>query len=364
MKRKIRLGILFGGRSSEHEVSLASARAVIAALDSDRYEVVPIGITKQGAWLIGEVPTLLQGQEVSPEIPDTLEVVADVTRQRLVPMRPGSIQPHESAVDVVFPLIHGPYGEDGTVQGLLELADIPYVGAGVLASSVGMDKAMMKTVFEHAGLPVVPYRWFSVKRWQTAPDEVIAEIESALEYPVFVKPCNLGSSVGISKARTRDELWTAVQEAARYDRKIIIEKGVNAREVECAILGNDDPTVSVFGEIVPHHEFYDYEAKYTEGLTDYIIPARLSAEQVRTLTDMALCAFHAIDAAGMARVDFFIERSSERLILNEINTIPGFTPTSMYPKLWEASGLSYSELIDRLIELALERHAEKKRRSL
>ncbi|HZT96812.1 MAG TPA: D-alanine--D-alanine ligase family protein [Chloroflexota bacterium] len=356
MIRKTRVGVVFGGRSGEHAVSLASARAVIDAIDVDRYDVVPIGITRSGSWLLGEGPALLESREVSDETPETAELVADITRRGLVPVdRHRSLDAHENAVDVVFPLLHGPYGEDGTVQGLLELAAVPYVGAGVAASAVGMDKAFMKALFEHAGLPMTPYFVFNARDWERGADQVIASTESKLRYPVFVKPCRLGSSVGIDKARDTEELRTTVESALLHDSKIIVEQGVEGREVECGVLGGDDPMVSVFGEIDCRHEFYDYEAKYSEGLSELIIPANLTAAQVRELTDIALKAWAAIDAYGMARVDFFIEHETERVILNEINTIPGFTRTSMFPKVWEASGLSFGDLISRLIDLALER---------
>ena len=364
MKNRIRVGLLFGGRSGEHEVSLASATSVFEALDPDRYEAIPIGITRQGHWLIADSPEHLLKQEVTLELPETSEALPDVTHHGIVRVdERGGINLHQTAVDVVFPLLHGPYGEDGTVQGLLELADIPYVGAGVLASAVGMDKAMMKNVFAQAGLPVAPYRYFSSREWRTQRAGVVHSLEAEVAYPLFVKPCNLGSSVGISKAHDREELESAIDLAIRYDRRIIVEQGILAREVECSVLGNDDPLVSVPGEVVSHHEFYDYDAKYTEGLADLIIPARISPEQTRTVQDYARRAFLAIDAAGLARVDFLIRRSDGEVLVSEINTIPGFTSTSMYPKLWEASGVSYRELVDRLIQLAFDRHAEKGNRS-
>jgi len=362
--RKIRVGLLFGGRSGEHEVSLASAASVLEALDPAKYEAVPIGITREGQWLMAASPEHLLKSEVTLELPETTEALPDVTHHGIVRVNErGGIDLHETAVDVVFPLLHGPYGEDGTVQGLLELADIPYVGSGVLGSSVSMDKAMMKTVLEGAGLPGVPYRLVTAKEWFRRPAEAATALSEALTYPLFVKPCNLGSSVGISKVHTLVELESALDLAAGYDRRIIVEEGIDAREVECSVMGNDDPIVSVPGEIIPHHEFYDYEAKYTEGLADLIVPARLSADQARTVREYAERAFLAVDAAGLARVDFFVRRADGEVLVNEINTLPGFTTTSMYPKLWEASGVSYSDLVDKLIQLALERHAEKDRRS-
>jgi D-alanine-D-alanine ligase len=268
----------------------------------------------------------------------------------------GGIDLHETAVDVVFPLLHGTFGEDGAIQGVLEMAGIPYVGSGVLGSAVSMDKMMMKSLFAQAGLPSVPHRLVLASEWGRRGREVVEELELQLEYPLFVKPCNLGSSVGISKAHGRSELESAIDLATRYDRRVIVEGGVDAREFECSVLGNDEPMVSVVGEIVPRNEWYDYDSKYTEGLADLIIPARLEPDLAETVRSYARRAFEAVDAAGLARVDFFVRRDNHQIIVNEINTIPGFTSTSMYPKLWEASGVSYPELIDRLIQFALERH--------
>ena len=362
--KKIRVGLLFGGRSGEHEVSLASALSVLHALHPEKYEAVPIGVTREGHWLIGDSPEHLLKQEVTLEIPDTTEAVPDVTHHGIVRVNErGGIDLHQTAVDVVFPLLHGPCGEDGTVQGLLELADIPYVGSGVLGSAVSMDKLTMKALFEHAGLPVGPYSALTARAWASDPASALASLEHSLHYPMFVKPCNLGSSVGISKAHDRAELEVSIEVAARYDRRIIVEEGVQGREIECSVLGNDDPLVSVPGEVVPHHEYYDYEAKYTDGLADLIIPADLSPAQNREVRELAARTFETVDAAGLARVDFFVRREDGQVLVNEINTIPGFTATSMYPKLWEASGVSYTELIDRLIQLAFDRHAEKATRS-
>jgi D-alanine-D-alanine ligase len=362
--KKIRVGLLFGGRSGEHEVSLASALSVLHALHSEKYEAVPIGITREGHWLIGDSPEHLLEQEVTLEIPDTAEALPDVTHHGIVRVdERGGIDLHQTAVDVVFPLLHGPYGEDGTVQGLLELADIPYVGSGVLGSAVSMDKLTMKALFEHAGLPVGPYSSLTAGAWASDPANALHSLEHSLQYPMFVKPCNLGSSVGISQAHDRAELEASIELAARYDRRIIVEEGVEGREIECSVLGNDNPLVSVPGEVVPHREYYDYEAKYTDGLADLIIPAELSPVQTREVRELAARAFVTVDAAGLARIDFFVRRADGQVLVNEINTIPGFTATSMYPKLWEASGVSYTELIDRLIQLAFDRHAEKANRS-
>jgi D-alanine-D-alanine ligase len=346
--KKLRVGVILGGRSGEHEVSLRSAQSVMAAMDQASYEIVPIAIDKQGRWLLGpEAKTILAAPgEPSPAPADS----------SLIPR-------HESLrnVDVVFPVLHGPYGEDGTVQGLLELAHIPYVGCGVLASALAMDKAACKAVFAAAGLPQLPFLLVKRRRWEAEPEQVLADVESRLAYPLFVKPANLGSSVGVSKATQRPELARALDEAARYDRRLLVEQGIDAREIEVSVLGNDDPVASVPGEIVPVREFYDYAAKYLDPGSELIIPAPLDPGLTEAVRQMAVQAFLAIDGAGMARVDFLLERQSNQLYLSEVNTIPGFTSISMYPKLWEASGLPYPALIDRLIELALERHADKGR---
>jgi D-alanine-D-alanine ligase len=371
MADRLRIGVLFGGKSGEHEVSLTSARAVMAALDRDKYDVVPIGITKGGRWLAGGDPLAALEAAADPLLlPAGAELrmkneelradqsVADVTNIMLA-ARPDpqfSILNAQSSIDVIFPVLHGPMGEDGTVQGLLELAGLPYVGCGVLASAVGMDKAMMKAAFAAAGLPMVP--WLLIRRidWQHDNAQVVEQIEASLRYPVFVKPANLGSSVGITKATDRVVLRCGIEEAARYDRRIIVEQGVDAREIEVSVLGNDDPLASVPGEIVPSNEWYDHAAKYLGGESRILIPAPIApalAEQARTL---GVRAFKAIDGAGLARVDFLLDRATEVLYLNEANTMPGFTAVSMYAKMWEASGMSYAALLDRLIELALERH--------
>jgi D-alanine-D-alanine ligase len=356
--RKIRLGILFGGRSEEHPVSVSSAQSMMEAIDSDRFEVVPIGITRDGKWRLGAEPSLLTDFEVRENTPGTRGVLADISGRSL--LAAGPAQSEDGPIDVIFPVLHGPYGEDGTVQGLLDLAGIPYVGSGVLGSAVSMDKSVMKALFEHAGLPVAPYLVFTAREFEQESEQIITRIEHQLGLPVFIKPCRLGSSVGISKAETTDELWSGIRLSLAHDRKVIVEQAVRAREVECGVLGNDSPAVSVFGEITTNHAFYDYEAKYSEGLAELTIPARLTSDQVSTLTDIAKRAFAAVDAEGMARVDFFIEKESGTVVLNEINTIPGFAPTSMFPKLWEASGLKYGDLIARLVDLALERHAQRR----
>lgn len=368
MSRRLRVGVIFGGRSGEHEVSLASARSVMAAMDKTKYEPVPIGITKEGRWLLSGEPlrlleeaarrgrqALAAGEQALP--PRELIPIGNDGSSADIP-RPSPL----ASLDVVFPVLHGPFGEDGTVQGLLELADIPYVGAGVLASAVGMDKAVMKDLFKAHGLPITRHRVILRKAWEADPVRVVREVENVFAYPCFVKPACLGSSVGVTKAHHRAELEAGLAEAARYDRKIIVEEAVpHAREIECSVLGNDDPIASVPGEVIPSREFYDYAAKYLDNASQLLIPAPLPpslAEQVRALS---IAAFKAIDGAGMARVDFLLNAQSGELYLNEVNTIPGFTSISMYPKLWEASGIPYPELIDRLIALALERHADKAR---
>jgi D-alanine-D-alanine ligase len=358
---KTRVGILFGGESGEHEVSLASATSVLNALDRGQYEPVLIGITRDGRWVALRSTAGLLEYEAPYALADGAcqgHADAGTAGAELLPMSANIEELRESAVDVVFPVMHGPRGEDGTVQGLLELAGLPYVGSGVLASSVSMDKAMMKAVFADEGLPSVPHELVTSREWEREPERCLCSIESHLTYPVFVKPCNMGSSVGISKALDRDALSQALALAARFDRRIIVEQGVDAREVECGVLGNEEPEVSVPGEIVPHHEFYDFSAKYTAGLADLVIPAELTAQQTHTVQALARRAFIAVDAAGLARVDFFVLRETGDVVVNEINTIPGFTATSMYPRLWEASGVSYTELLDRLLRLASERHEQ------
>jgi D-alanine-D-alanine ligase len=360
-KSKLRVGILFGGRSGEHEVSLASAASVIRALDPEKYEAVPIGITKEGRWLVGA-----GAQKLLPEVLKSGERVvlpADPSAASLLPVAPaGSRQESQGIhVDVMFPVLHGTFGEDGAVQGLLELAGLPYVGAGVLASSVGMDKDVQKRLFEYAGLPIVPFVAVSRKEWEREPKRTLAKIQKALRYPLFVKPATLGSSVGMTRVAKAKELPAALNLAAEFALKIIIEKAVNAREIEVSVLGNDEPKASVPGEIIPHREYYDYTAKYLEEGTRLEIPAKLTRAQAKKIQEYAIRAFRAIDGTGMARADFFVDKKTSRIFINELNTIPGFTSISMYPKMWEASGISYKELIDRLIQLALELHAEKAR---
>ncbi len=345
--KKTRVGVIFGGRSGEHEVSLRSAESVIRSLDPSKYEVVPIAITHEGRWLgTRDALKLLSPGEAIQAALKTGEPMAVVPE----PQRNG-------AVDVFFPIVHGTYGEDGTIQGLLELAGVPYVGAGVLGSAVGMDKDVMKRLLREAGLPVGDF-------WVTRAKDIeafIREFGKELPYPVFVKPANLGSSVGITKAHNAGELPAAIAFAAEFDRKIVIEKGIDAREIEISVLGNDELKASIPGEIIPSREFYDYQAKYVDDDSRLIIPAPLSEEQVRQAQDLAIRSFQALDCSGMARVDLFLEKPTGKFLVNEINTLPGFTSISMYPKLWEATGLAYADLVDRLITLAVERHSEKKK---
>jgi len=408
---KLRVGILFGGRSGEHEVSLLSAASVLNAIDKTKYEVVPIGITKDGHWVTAEhAERLLRGEKSAdknvlseaegsvrptpekhlragdPEATPGATVLA-TGEAVVVPPEPAhrdaGLAPFQTDsqglrraadrainVDVIFPVLHGTFGEDGTIQGLLELADIPYVGAGVLGSAAGMDKDIMKSLFRTAGLPIVKHVTVLRGQWERVPKKVQKLVESKLKYPVFVKPANLGSSVGISKAHDRKELGPAIEEAAKFDRKIVVEEGVGgknhkARELECSVLGNDDPKASVAGEIVPCKEFYDYDAKYLVEGSEAVIPANITKAEMKTVQKLAIAAFQAVDCKGLARVDFLMEagsqKKSRKIYVNEINTMPGFTAISMYPKLWAASGVSYPELIDRLIQLGIERHEDKKK---
>ena len=394
--KKLRVGILFGGRSGEHEVSLLSAASVFEAIDKSKYEVVPIGITKEGRWVTAaDAERLLTGKSAGegarstqahlragdPEATSSAAILA-VGEAVIVPPEPQhkqtSLMPFQTDmaltrraadrainVDIIFPVLHGTFGEDGTIQGLLELADIAYVGAGVLGSAAGMDKDIMKSLFRAGGLPIVKHVTLLRGDWERDAKKVRQTIEKKLEYPAFVKPANLGSSVGISKVHDRSELGPAIEEAAKFDRKIVVEQGVGgrkqkAREIECSVLGNDDPEASLPGEIVPGKEFYDYTAKYLDEGSELIIPAKLSKTETKQVQHLAIAAFKAVDCSGLARVDFLMEPKTHKLYLNEINTMPGFTSISMYPKMWAATGVSYSELIGRLIQLGLERHQDKK----
>jgi D-alanine-D-alanine ligase len=368
-KRRLRVGVLFGGRSGEHEVSLQSARAVMAALREAGHDVVPIGITPEGRWLVGGDPlkALLSGERTTerpvsmlPQPGGTgLVPVNEPEQDRTVERHPGP--PPIGQMDVLFPVLHGTYGEDGTVQGLFELAAVPYAGAGVLGSALGMDKVVQKTLWRGIGLPVADFLSVSRRDCEANPDSVLDRVEGEIAYPVFVKPANLGSSVGVSKARNRQELQEALAKAARYDGKLIVERGIDARELEVGVLGNDQPVASVVGEILPGAEFYDYRAKYIDAGSQAIIPADIPSQTAHEVQELAVSAFGAVAANGLARVDFFLERGTDRLYLNEINTMPGFTEISMYPKLWQASGVSFSELVTRIAELGLERFEERAR---
>jgi D-alanine-D-alanine ligase len=348
---RTRLAILYGGRSAEHQVSVVSARSVMEALDPDRFEVVPIAITRDGAWMLPDrSPLELTAAD------GTLPEVEAAGREL-------AVRPQEGVhgVDVVFPILHGPFGEDGTVQGLLELADLPYVGSGVLASALAMDKAMAKVVLAQAGLPQAPYLVVPERDWRADPDRVAAEVGGRLQYPVFTKPARLGSSIGISKVKTPDGLADGLADAFAHDTKALVEQGIAARELECGVLGNDAPEASVVGEVVPGHEFYDFEAKYLDESLKLEIPAPVPAAVRDRVRELSLRAFQALDCEGFARVDCFYEEATGRVLLNEVNTIPGFTPKSMFPMLWAASGLTYPDLVARLVDLATERHAARRR---
>src|ERR1700683_1075763 len=356
--KRLRIGVLFGGRSGEHEVSLASAASVIRALDPEKYEAVPIGISKDGRWLVGTSSVKMLADVLKSG--DRVVLPPDPSAASLVPLGPAAGQP-SVGVDVVFPVLHGTFGEDGTVQGLIELAGLPYVGAGVLASAVGMDKDVQKRLFEQAGLPIVPFMTVRRSEWEHKRAAILKAIKKKFRFPFFVKPATLGSSVGMTRVKTAADISGAMDLAAEFALKIVVERGIAGREIEVAVLGNDELRASIPGEIVPHREYYDYQAKYLEQGTKLLIPAKLTKAQVAVFQDYAVQAFRAIDGCGMARCDFFLERRTGKIYVNELNTIPGFTSISMYPKLWEASGLPYMQLIDRLIDLALELHAEKAR---
>lgn len=363
--KRLRVGVLFGGRSTEHEVSILSAQSIIAAMDPQRFEAVPLYIDKEGRWLTGESLTRLVRDQAKRKY---VYLPPDPTRHSLVPANEGVLPTDGGGqgggippLDVVFPVFHGLNGEDGTIQGVLELANLPYVGAGVLGSALGLDKIYMKRAFAAAALPVVDYLPTTRRQYERDPDAFIALVEARLGYPCFTKFANSGSSVGTSKAHDRAELADGLRLASSFDRKMLVERAVDARELEISVLGNDELEASVVGEVVPAREFYDYDAKYLDEGSRLLIPAPIDDALAQAARSMAVRAFQAVDAAGMARVDFFLERSTGRLLLNELNTIPGFTRISMYPKLWEASGLPYPKLIERLIELAVERHADRQR---
>lgn len=358
MSEKLKVGVLFGGRSGEHEVSLRSAASVMEAMDKAKYQVIPVGITLEGRWLAGGDPLRALRDKWIPGDSSFATLVTDPLSPglMLLPERPGTGGADFLPLDVVFPVLHGPYGEDGTVQGLLELAGLPYVGAGVLASAAGMDKVLMKLLFKHRGLPVGDFLYFYATRWEEEKQALLTGIEEKLGFPCFVKPSNLGSSVGVNKARCPRTLEEAVEEALLYDEKVVVERFLPGREIECSVLGDQKPVSSVPGEVVPCNEFYDYRAKYIDDRSELIIPAKLEAEVEEQLKDYAVRAFQAVECSGLGRVDFFYCEEENQVYVNEINTIPGFTNISMYPKLFEASGIPYPELIDRLIQIALERH--------
>jgi len=360
--KKIRVGLIFGGRSGEHEISFLSASSIIKAINKDKYTVVPIGITKEGRWISPQDSELaLQSGKIEGK--STVILLNDPSGNTLI--RTDDNQRFEKSsnlekIDIIFPILHGPYGEDGTIQGLLELTNIPYVGSGVAASAISMDKDFMKIIFQQRNLPIL--KWMTIKRkeWQKNKEKILSLIRNDFEYPLFVKPANLGSSVGITKVHKKEELEKAINLASSYDSKILIEEGLeDVREIECAVLGNDEPRASVVGEVRPAGEFYDYDSKYIDGGTQLIIPAELPDDVSKKVQEIALSAFKSVDAVGMARVDFFVSKKENKIYLNEINTIPGFTSVSMYPRLWVASGMPYPELIDRLIQLALEKYQDK-----
>ncbi|HXJ33137.1 MAG TPA: D-alanine--D-alanine ligase family protein [Candidatus Eisenbacteria bacterium] len=363
MSERVRVGVLYGGRSGEHEVSLRSAATVIAALDTSRFEIVPIAIGKDGRWRTGidSLRLLDEAQRDLHPLPEhgvEVTIAPEPTRRALVPLGGGG----PIVLDVIFPVLHGTYGEDGTIQGLLDLADLPYVGSGVLASAVGMDKPLMKAVLRDAGLPVC--RWIVARPREESPDDIAARVHAEIGFPCFVKPANLGSSVGIVKVKAAGALAAAVAEAGSYDVKIIVEAGVDARELECAVMGNESPEASGIGEIVPSHEFYDYADKYVDGGAQVLIPAPIPAEVAEEARALAIRTFRAVDAAGLGRVDFFLERRTNRLYVNEINTMPGFTRSSLYPRLWEAAGRPIGAVVERLVDLAIARHAARASRRL
>ena len=355
-QRRLRIGVIYGGRSGEHEVSIESARSVLAAIDRERYEAVPIGITHEGAWHALEPSALLEGR--AADHPRLLPS-ADPGGRGLVGTEPSASS--QEPLDVVFPLVHGTFGEDGCIQGLLELASVPYVGAGVLGSAVGMDKILMKRVFAAAGFPIVPFVDVTRYDWERRPGEVAERVSAIVGYPCFVKPANLGSSVGISKVADRASLDVALDVAAQFSSRLVVERGLQVRDFECGVLGNDAPAASLVGEVKVARDFYDYEAKYHDERTHLTVPAEIPADVAERIRGMAVDAFRAIGAAGMARVDFFRTDPGGEIYLNEINTIPGFTPMSAYPRLWAATGVPYADLIDRLITLALERHEDEAR---
>ena len=360
---KIRIGIIFGGRSGEHDVSLVSAASIMKALDKDKYEIIPIGVTRTGVWLTDVTTEMMEKYSKTKDknvLKGARKVVfsSDTENKGLIALNENG-KNEMIKLDVVFPINHGTYGEDGTLQGMLDQADMPYVGCGVIASAAGMDKTIAKKLFKDSGLAIAPYVEILRCDWRSKPDESIKLMEKEIGYPCFVKPVNSGSSVGITKAHNKEEFKAAMNEACKYDRKILIEKAINAREIEVSVMGNDYPEASLPGEIVPCNEFYDYSAKYIDDKSKLDIPAKLSDDLIKKIRESAVKAYKSLDGAGLARVDFFVEKETNNIIINEINTLPGFTSISMYPKLWEATGLPYSKLLDKLIELAMERYKAK-----
>ena len=371
MAKKLRLGVIFGGQSGEHEVSIRSARALIEAIDKKKYDVLPIAITKEGKWLSPAEAAMLLPQSAQLALPSNVAekssgdvaILGDPSRKGLLSLEANGRPLPSEKLDVVFPVLHGPYGEDGTLQGLLEMANIPYVGCGVLASACGMDKVAMKSLFQHAGLPICKHIWFLRSDWEKNQKRVIRQVTSELGFPCFVKPANLGSSVGVSRANDKKALINSIDLAAQYDRKIIVEEGLDAREIECAVIGNDEPQASLPGEYVVYDEaarFLDYTEKYTDtGHVSFVVPAPLPKSLIAKIQGMAIKAFKSIDGAGLARVDFFLSRDNQDLFVNELNTMPGLTEVSGYPKMWDATGQPLASVIDRLVELAFERHRDK-----
>ena len=370
MPKKLRVGVIFGGRSGEHEISIRSARAIVEAIDRKKFEVVPIAITKEGKWLAPSQSAQLLPESVHGLLPPRthetsgeVALLGDPSHKGLISLESDSQAVAGEKLDVVFPALHGPFGEDGTLQGLLEMADVPYVGCGVLASSCGMDKVTMKSLFVQAGLPICKHLWFLRSQWRSNPDKIVRKVVSEIGFPCFVKPANLGSSVGVSRATDKQSLSAAIDVAAEYDRKIIVEEELVAREIECAVLGNDEPRASLPGEYVVYDEaarFLDYTEKYANtGHVSFVVPAPLSKAMTTKIQRMAIRAFQSVDGAGLARVDFFVTRHGGNLVINELNTMPGLTEVSGYPKMWEASGLPFPRLLETLIELAFERHKEK-----
>ncbi len=360
---KIRIGVIFGGRSGEHDVSLVSAASIMKALDKDKYEIIPIGVTRTGVWLTDVTTEMMEKYSKTKDksaLKGARKVVfnSDTENRGLIALNDNG-KNELIKLDVVFPINHGTYGEDGTLQGMLDQADMPYVGCGVIASAAGMDKTIAKKLFKDSGLAIAPYIEILRCDWRYDPNESIKLMEKKIGYPCFVKPVNSGSSVGITKAHNKEEFKKAMNEACKYDRKILIEKAINAREIEVSVMGNDHPKASLPGEIVPCNEFYDYSAKYIDDKSRLVIPAKLPEDLINKIRESAVTAYKSLDGAGLARVDFFVEKETNNIIINEINTLPGFTSISMYPKLWEATGLPYSQLLDQLIDLAMERYKDK-----